>query len=647
MKRLIQFILQRLSLRLGLLIIFTITVIFSLLFNILFDHTKQYVRQVAINRATLLLDNTVSRMNGIMNETEVITNYMAVTVPRHLHPDSLLVFTRRTIIEHPFLTGLAISMEPYYFPEMGRYFSAYSLNQDDTIITVREGPFEYFEKIWYKSPHDLGAPCWVDAYDDYNEGTLSSKDILTSYCCPMRDSNGQFVGSITTSLTLKWLSSALTTIQAYPNSSAIMIGRTGTYLVHPDTAKLFRQTIFSDAAPNVKDDINVLGKDMIAGRSGMMQTFVDGNKSYIFYRPLERTGWSIAIVCPESDVFRNYNQLVYTVWILIIIGLTLLLLLCYQTIRRGIHPLKQLARQVQRMTDGHFDDPLPRNDRYDSVGRLTNSFILMQQSLSESISTIRKVNNELEQRNQELTQAYQLKLESDQQKSAFIQNMSHQIRTPLNIICGFTQILAADIQERQGTKEGEILSDSEVTDITSRMKAASKTISHISRMLSTSSTLNSQQEPLLTTFSCNTLCRAVISPIISDVHDGVKIKVDTEVPDSLTIRTDMQILRTILDELLDNAIKFTKEGSITIGCRQTDEHTICFSVSDTGTGIPLSERNRIFTPFTKLNSFTEGIGLGLSLCYHAAHQLGGDLIYDETYTKGTRFIVSIPLHHSN
>ncbi len=647
MRRLIHFILQRLSLRLGLLIIFTITVIFFLVLNFLFYHTKQYVRQLAINRATLLLDNTAARINGVLNEAEVITNYMAVTVPRHLNPDSLLVYTRRTVTEYPFLTGVAISMEPYYFPEMGRYFSAYSLRQDDTITTVREGPFEYFEKIWYKSSHDLGAPCWVDAYDDYNEGTLSSKDFLTSYCCPMRDSNGQFVGSITTSLTLKWLSNAFTTIQPYPNSSAIMIGRTGIYLVHPDTAKLFRQTIFSDANPDVKNEIYDLGKAMIAGRSGMVQTTVDGNNSYIFYRPLERTGWSIAIVCPESDVFNSYYHLIYTVWTLIGISLFLLLLLCYQTIRRGIYPLKQLAKQVQRMTDGHFDDPLPRNDRSDSVGRLTNSFILMRQSLSESIFTIRRVNNELEQRNQELTQAYQLKLESDEQKSAFIQDMSHQIRTPLNIICGFTQILAADIQERQGTEKGEILPDNEVTDITSRMKAASKTISHISRMLSTSSTLSSQQEPFLTVFNCNTFCHAVVSPIISDVHDGVKIKVDTEVPDSLTIQTDIQILRAILDELLDNAIKFTNEGTITIGCRQTDEHTICFSVSDTGTGIPLSERNRIFTPFTKLNSFTEGIGLGLSFCHHAAHQLDGDLIYDETYNKGTRFIVSIPLHHSN
>ena len=100
-----------------------------------------------------LLDNTAERINGIMDETEVVTNYMAMYTPRHLHPDSLLAITHRTVADHSFLTGFAISMEPYYFPEMGRYFSAYSLRENDTISTVREGPFEYFEKIWYKSSH--------------------------------------------------------------------------------------------------------------------------------------------------------------------------------------------------------------------------------------------------------------------------------------------------------------------------------------------------------------------------------------------------------------------------------------------------------------------------------------------------------------
>ena len=188
MKRLFKYIQQRLELRIGLLIVLIITVVFSLLFDFLFYRCKQYVQHVAIDRAVQLLDNTVEHIDGIMEETELVTNFLAVTVPHSLHPDSLLVFSRRAVAENSFLTGMAISMEPYYFPEMGRYYSAYSLrcwttDDLDSITTVREGPFEYFDAVWYKTPRTLGTSCWVDAFDDYNEGTLSSPDYLTSYCC--------------------------------------------------------------------------------------------------------------------------------------------------------------------------------------------------------------------------------------------------------------------------------------------------------------------------------------------------------------------------------------------------------------------------------------------------------------------------------
>ena len=258
MKRPLRYIRQHLSLRLGLIITLIIAVAFTLLSDVLFERCRHFIQRAAIDHASQLLDNTAERITGIMDETELVTNFMARTVPSHLEPDSLLAYTRRGIEDYDFLTGLAISMEPNFFPEMGRYFSAYSLRGPDSITTVREGPFEYFDAVWYKTPRSLGTSCWTDAFDDYNEGTLSSPDIMTSYCCPMRDAEGRYLGSITASLTLKWLSASVSALKPYPNSSAIMIGRDGTYLVHPDTAKLFRETIFSDAAPESRREEDII-----------------------------------------------------------------------------------------------------------------------------------------------------------------------------------------------------------------------------------------------------------------------------------------------------------------------------------------------------------------------------------------------------
>ena len=475
MKRLFRYFRQHLSLRLGIIIVLIITVVFTLLFGFLFNRCKHYIQRAAIDHASQVLDNSVVRINGIMEETELVANYMARIVPLNLHPDSLLALSRRAVVEHPFLAGLAISMEPDFFPEMGRYFSAYTLREDNKITTVREGPFEYFDAVWYKASRTQGVPVWIDAFDDYNEGTLSARDILTAYCCPLRNADGQFIGSITANLTLKWLSQMVTAIPAYPNSAAIMLQRDGTYLVHPDTAKLFRETIFSDAAPEARSDINALGRAMLAGNSGMTKTIVDGHASFIFYRPLGRTGWSIAIVCPESDVYARYNRLFVTVMVIIAIGLLLLLFFCYQTVRRAIQPLKQLDEQARRIANGQFDEPIPPSPRFDSVGRLTNSFFLMQQSLVHSVSTIRSVNDELEQRNEELTRAYQLKLEANRKKAVFIQDMYHKIRTPLNSISGFTQVLTASTHG---------LSADEMSDITTRMLQSANDISRLTKELS-------------------------------------------------------------------------------------------------------------------------------------------------------------------
>ena len=363
MKRPLRYIRQHLSLRLGLIITLIIAVAFTLLSDILFERCRHFIQRAAIDHASQLLDNTAERITGIMDETELVTNFMARTVPSHLAPDSLLAYSRRGVEDYDFLTGLAISMER--------------------------------------------TSCWTDAFDDYNEDTLSSPDIMTSYCCPMRDAEGRYLGSITASLTLKWLSASVSALQPYPNSSAIMIGRDGTYLVHPDTAKLFRQTIFSDAAPESRRAIEQLGRAMIAGRSGMVETKVDGRDAFIFYRPLERTGWSIAIVCPENDVFARYYRVLAIVWAVIGIGLLLLLVVCYQTVRRAIQPLEQLDYEAQRIAEGHFDTELTESPRQDSIGRLQNSFIRMQQSLATSVNDIRSVNAELEQRNEELTRAYE------------------------------------------------------------------------------------------------------------------------------------------------------------------------------------------------------------------------------------------------
>jgi signal transduction histidine kinase len=628
-----NYIQQRLSLHLGLQILGVVGLVVGALLLYVFYQTRQYAKQEAINHATQVLDSTEFRINTIMDKVEAATTSMEPLILSHLTPDSLLAYSRQMLERNPDVLGFTIAMEPDFFPEQGRLFSAYSLRRGDSITTIIENNYLYHERVWYKTPREQRKGYWPEPYLDEGDGVLTSSEYNYSYCKPLFDSHKRIIGILCTDMLLKEISEAVTKVDVYPNSSAIMLSHDGRYIVHPDTAKLVRETIFSDPDPQAQQNVVRLGEAMLAGQNGMQQMIVDGHDAYIFYRPLERTGWSIAIVCPASDIFHDYYSLLYSVWTIIIISLLVLLVLCYQSIRRSIIPLNQLALQTQRIAEGHFEELLPHSTRRDTVGQLQNSFILMQQSIHRHISEIQKINDEMEQRNQELVRASQLVQEADQQKTAFVQDMSHQIRTPLNIINGFTQVLSADYHS---------IPDDELNDIITRMRSSAKSLSHITRMLIVSSSTDSERlNREQTTFSCNALCHEAVASVIPLNPDTVSITFETDVPDDYTIHSDREALLSILGELLDNANKFTHHGSIKLECFQPDNQTTAFAVSDTGIGIAEDDSERIFTKFIKINNFTEGIGLGLPLSQQTARMLGGDLTIDTSYKEGSRFVLSI------
>jgi signal transduction histidine kinase len=99
----------------------------------------------------------------------------------------------------------------------------------------------------------------------------------------------------------------------------------------------------------------------------------------------------------------------------------------------------------------------------------------------------------------------------------------------------------------------------------------------------------------------------------------------------------------VLHELISNADQFTHQGTITLGVAQPDKHSVCFSVTDTGSGISDRDKDHVFNLFYKPDEFAEGLGLGLSLCRKAIDQMGGNIRIDEAYTTGTRIIITLPL----
>jgi sigma-B regulation protein RsbU (phosphoserine phosphatase) len=366
-------------------------VIFIAALGFLFYQSREAVRQEAISRATQILDKTSLRVEGILNRVEVATGMTEWLVQRHPDKaDSMFVYSRGMLLNNPDFYNCSIAFEPYYFKDKGLYFSAYSKHNGDSIRTIQGGSenYQYFFADWYLMPTLLGHACWTEPYMDYDAPTNTS-EMVASYCQAIKASDGGIIGVINTSLSLNWLSQTISAVKPYPNSYSIMIGRGGTYFVHPDSTKITRQTIFTQTLETPDTAMVSLGHAMQHGEEGMREMHINGEHCYVFYKPLGKTGCSMAIVCPESDIFGGFDRLRRTVMAIVCVGLLLMLYFFIRIITRELSPLRRLAREAETIASGQFDTQLPDFERTDEIGQLSHSFGNMQQSLVRYIEELK------------------------------------------------------------------------------------------------------------------------------------------------------------------------------------------------------------------------------------------------------------------
>ena len=631
---------KSLSTRLCLDILFVVMLIFTLSLGFLYWQSRNIIREEAIDEASHVLDNTALRVKGQMLELETATRNLLWLININHQQDSLLWYSHRIVANHPHINGCSITMEPDYYPGEDYGFSAYSVRMDDqkrpprdSVVTVREADYDYYNKVWYKTPRQKNAPCWVDPFDDYNAGTLSSPDMIASYCMPLHDGKGKFIGVISTDLSLKKLTETITSEHPYNNSYFMMLGADGHYFVHPDTTKLMKQSIFTGTDPRENPDVVALGYEMTKGRTGHMDVKLDGRQLIVLYRPLEGTQWSMALVCPSNEMLCGYNRLNYILLPILIIGLLLLALGCQRIVQHFIQPLGLLAAELRQIGDGNYEKTLLHSERTDLIGQLQNSFCQMRRSISQHIRDAEQTKQETEQRTKELEQATQLAREASEQKTQFMQDMSHQIRTPLNIVHGFSQILRDDSEE---------IPDDEKQQIAETMYVQTNALDYMVSKLLTASLIESHQT--ISTDDvvlCNELAREAFDNASSLITPSVEMHLDSHVSDAVTVNTNRHHLLIVLTELLFNALHFTSVGSVTMRIDATED-TVLFTIEDTGSGIPADKTDFVFEKFTKLDMFTDGLGLGLFLCRRVVQLMGGSLTLDTQYTDGSRFFLELP-----
>lgn len=263
-------------------------------------------------------------------------------------------------------------------------------------------------------------------------------------------------------------------------------------------------------------------------------------------------------------------------------------------------------------------------------------FLWQQRKLN---AKLHRAKNKLDEQNrtlikaeEELRKAKEVAEQSNWLKTMFIQNMSHEIRTPLNSIVGFSGVLVDMLDEKEDIGQYVAL-------IESNSKLLLKLVGDILDI----SILDSEVEIKHNAVDVNACCQASIDGAGASFDPGVKLIFEPAC-DDLIINSNYNYIVQVLDNLLGNASKFTHEGSVTLAYEvKKEENQLIFTVTDTGIGIPVEEQERVFERFVKLDNFSQGAGLGLSICRIVAERLGGYLRIDKGYTQGTRVIFCVSM----
>ena len=244
----------------------------------------------------------------------------------------------------------------------------------------------------------------------------------------------------------------------------------------------------------------------------------------------------------------------------------------------------------------------------------------------------KKLKDELEESESALREAKDRAEESSRLKSAFLANMSHEIRTPLNAIVGFSDVLASggiSVDEQQGYVD--IIKTN--SDLLLRLI---NDILDVSRLEADRVTFTIEKCDVVP------LCQQVLASVSQARKSENEFIFECD-RESVDLRTDIQRLQQVIINLLSNADKFTRNGKITLKLEVDDEKRVAtFSVSDTGTGIPLEKQKLVFERFEKLNEYVQGTGLGLSICKLTVEKWGGEIWVDSGYTDGARFVFTHP-----
>ena len=359
--------------------------------------------------ADLELDNAIMEFERLITEVERAVDNVDWVVEQNLDDEKILYeVTREMVAANPNIIGSAVALEPGLFK--GRpFFAPFTYEGDLTheLHTIQMGneQYDYPSLDWYQIPKLLGRPYWSEPY--YDDGGSGRR--LSTYSIPIRDTSGRFCGILTADISLEWLSEKMATIKPYENAFVLVIGRNGSFIVHPDTEKLLNETIFTAAMAIEDTKAMDIGREMIAGHRGKISYRKDGILGMMVYGPISN-GWSIGLVCNYGDIYQYVNFLIALQIFLFVVGLFGLFFGLRRLIRKQTMPIVEFTNTAMTIAKGNFKAAIPEVTSRDELRKLRDSLAYMQQSINDYIVELKSTTASNERYESELNIAREIQM---------------------------------------------------------------------------------------------------------------------------------------------------------------------------------------------------------------------------------------------
>ena len=367
------------------------------------------IRSNARATANLTLDNSILEIEKVITEVERAVDNLDWVLLDHLDDESFIYTATRELVDaNPSIIGSAVAFEPGYYK--GRpYFAPFTYLGDmsNELHTIQLGNenYDYPSLDWYQIPKFLGHPYWSEPY--YDDGGSGQR--LSTYSMPLRDKDGTIFGILTADISLEWMSERLALLRPYDDAYAMMIGRNGSYIAHPDSLKVLNETIFTSAMAMTDTTAYAIGREMVGGQRGMRSFINDNEKSFIVYGPLSN-GWSVALVCSYWEVFAEVTGMILIVIFFLLLGLIALFVGCRRIIHRMTTPIVEFSNAAMTIAKGNFKATIPSVTTKDEIRTLRNSLSYMQQSINSYIAELKTTTASNERYESELNIAREIQM---------------------------------------------------------------------------------------------------------------------------------------------------------------------------------------------------------------------------------------------